>query len=190
MHHRGPHSTLAFFPNGLWLGGMNAGAPELAVPDWSNDTVALSIHAKEYLALHGVSSCQISEPQVLGGSGGRTLSYLRRIDNIVVPDSNASVRFNRDDVTTVEELYWPAIPATVVADAKSFRDAMNDPKALAAYREKLPPEARDGGEVVIRHSPSASTEPFRAFAGWDVLLFVGGMPTTDQTFDTEGKPIE
>lgn len=99
-----------------------------------------------------VASCQIEANDVLGGSGGRSIALTRAVDGIRVAESRAYARFNTDDRTSAEGLYWPTVAAAVVSAARSLRDRLANATDLAAYRAKLPMEAQDEGTVVIHHA--------------------------------------
>jgi hypothetical protein len=150
------------------LGILNAGAPEASLPDWSADPTALISHVTAYFATFGVSSCQIEDAQVNGGSDGPTIELARSVDGINVAESLAYARFDNQDQSTSEGFYWPTIPADVVMSARAFQAMLADPTELAAYKAKLPADAQGEGLVVLHHTSSSSTTPFAAAATYDV----------------------
>lgn len=176
----GPQGTLAISPLGDVHASMNAGASST---DWSLDPVALTAHVRAYLVSLGVANCQIARDQVLGGSNGMTISLARAVDAIAVVSSTAAARMNTDDQSTYELVRWPAVPSATIAAAKTFRDQLADPTALAAYRAKLPPDAQGDGLVVIHHTV-VFTKPMRFDVTWDV----SGAPAT-RSFDVNGAPV-
>ena len=177
----GPRGALAIFPSGQVDATQNAG--EFQKPDWSNDAAALSAHVRTYFVSLGVADCQIGRVQVLGGNQGMTIALARFLDEIPVVNSKANARMNVDDQSTSETLHWPALPSATISAAKSFRDQLADPLALATYRTKLPPDAQGDGQVVIHHT-AVFTKPMRFDATWDV--------TDDRTmrsFDVNGTAV-
>jgi hypothetical protein len=186
----GDHGVVAIEPSGGELGEMNGGAPEVGLPDWSNDPAALEAHARAYFASFGVATCQAPSAQVLGGTDGRTISLLRSVDGVNIGESAAYARFNSQDQTTSEAFYWPMIPADVVTSARALHERLADPAQLAAYKMKLPADAQGDGGVVVHHTSAASTSPFAAAATYDVVMTVGvlGMPAV-LSFDADGNPV-
>jgi hypothetical protein len=94
-------------------------------------------------------------------SAANAVALVRGVDGILVSESNASARFNSADQTTQEGMYWPEIAASVVRDARAFRDRLADPARLAAYKALLPSDAQGDGQVVI-HSASRARGTRRA----------------------------
>jgi hypothetical protein len=201
----GRDGVVAIFPGGMELGVMNAGAPESDLSDWSTDSAALSDHVIAYVGSMGVAPCQIAfhpiNSTVSGGgsidgsfvvtSAANTVALVRGVDGILVSESNASARFNSADQTTQEGMYWPPIAASVVRDARAFRDRLADPARLAAYKALLPSDAQGDGQVVIHHSGGGTMSPFQAAATYDVAQSVSGMFGAGQeySFDPNGNPV-
>ena len=186
----GDHGVVAIEVSGGEIGSLNGGAPEASLPDWSSDPAALEAHVSAYFASFGVPSCQTPSAQVLGGSGGRTVSLPRTVDGIPVSESLAYARLDDQDQSTSEGFYWPTIPADVVTAARALHDKLADPTRLAAYKAKLPADAQGDGGVVVHHTSSSSTTPFAAAATYDVVMTVGvlGMPA-ELSFDADGNPV-
>jgi hypothetical protein len=186
----GDHGVVAIEPSGGEMGIMNGGAPEVALPDWSNDAVALEAHVRAYFASFGVASCQAPSAQVLGGSGGRTIALLRSIDGITIGESLAYARFDNQDQSTSEGFYWPMIPADVVTSARALHERLADPAQLAAYKTKLPTDAQGEGVVNLHHTNAASTSPFEAAATYDVQASGGQLGRgSTLSFDADGNPV-
>jgi hypothetical protein len=188
----GADGVVAIFSNGDEGASLNGGAPEFALPDWSNDPMALADHVRAYFGAMGVASCQVgATPGITSGSGGTNAILERAIDGIPVGESHAWADFVVGDQTTGEGFYWPTIPADVVTAARTFRARLADPAALAAYKALLPPEAQGDGRVIIHHTDgSFDTSPFTAIATYDVfesggVLGGGG----NHYFDADGKEI-
>ena len=172
----GVHGVVFIGVFGNALGTMNAGAPESALPDWSNDADALAAHVRAYWIAMGIPSCQIQSTEVTAGGGAagpqRTVFVLRVLDTIPIVDSKASARVNNADQSTSEGFLWPAIPSSVVASARAFRSVTAEPGALALYKATLPSAAQGEGVLVLHHSSIAlmANSPFRAAATWDVTF--------------------
>lgn len=186
----GADGVVAIEQSGGELGILNGGAPEAALPDWSTDTAALAAHVTAYFASFGVSACQVASAPINGGSGGRTVALVRAVDGIGVAESLAYARFDDQDQSTSEGLYWPTIPADVVTSARAFHATLADPTELAAYKAKLPTDAQGDGNVVIHHTSAASTAPFAAAATYDVVTPSSplGLRST-LSFDADGNPV-
>jgi hypothetical protein len=119
----------------------------------------------------------------------------RTIEGIRVPDSFAWARFNARDEVVAEAVYWPAIPAAAITDAKALRDQLADPARSTAYRAQLgvPEASAKGGMVTIRHPGATSRGAFEAFAGYDVHVPYGDrMNGRGRTvhFDASGRVRE
>ncbi|HVT06026.1 MAG TPA: hypothetical protein VHO67_01140 [Polyangia bacterium] len=186
----GADGVVAIQQSGGELGILNAGAPEAALPDWSTDTAALTVHVTTYFAGFGVSACQVANAQINAGSGGRTVDLARAIGDIPVAESLAYARFDDQDQSTSEGLYWPAIPADVVTAARAFQAKLTDPTELAAYKAKLPADAQGDGAVVLHHTSSSSTAPFAAAATYDVATPPGPLGRgSTLSFDADGNPV-
>jgi hypothetical protein len=111
----------------------------------------------------------------------------RGVQGIRVVESLGAARFDVDDQTTFEAFYWPAIPADVVTAAIALKSRLADPTALAAYKAKLPANARGDGEVVIHHTSAGSQSPFRSAATYQTES-VGDFPE-EFIFDGDGNPV-
>lgn len=98
-------------------------------------------------------------------------------------------------------MYWPAIPGRVVAEAKRFRERLEDARGRETFLASLPPSL-PAGEIVIHHSTATDRERFEAFVIYDVITPVHGasypkrerQPITWITwvarhFDIDGKEI-
>ena len=192
---------------GRETGSMNAGAPAASLPDWSSDPAALSTHVRDYFLSLGIEPCQIASTTVMAGGSitcstgpdascvqgnpERTIALARGVDDIPVSESNAYARFNVNDQSISEGMYWPTVPADTVSAARALRDEFADPTALAAYQSKLPSNAQGTGQVVIHHSScfGLSSAPFQSAATYDVAqsnpLGMGSM----LSFDADGNPV-
>lgn len=144
----------------------SAGDPRARHREWSADPAAMTTHVRDYWIAMGVPPCQIEE-----SNGGRTRSSLRRsLDTIPIVESGAWASIDSADRSTEESFRWPAIPPDVVASARAFRAQIADPAGLAAFKAKLPVEARGDGVLVIHHNEWVMVPPFIAVATWDVTF--------------------
>lgn len=175
----GPQGTLVISP----LGDVNASTNGASGADWSADPTALTAHVRAYLVSLGIAECQIGKEQVNAGSGGRTILLQRTVVGVDVVSSTAGARMNTDDKSTYEIIRWPAIPSATIAAAKSFRDQLADPTALATYRTKLPANAQGEGQVAIHHT-IRFTNPMRFDVTWDV-----NTGSAVESFDANGAKI-
>jgi hypothetical protein len=91
----------------------------------------------------------------------------REAEGIPVVDSVAWARMHDSGEVMAEWVYWPAIPAAAVADAKKMRAMLGSDADRNAFIAKLPVNL-PAGNIVIRHSSAATSGPFEAFASYDV----------------------
>jgi hypothetical protein len=197
-HWTGPEGAAVGPPNALAI--PNSGASAQARPDFSGDVEVLKTHVKEYLMGFGIRECQISNIEVLASFGGggpvggpttqtaghRTISLSRAIDGIPVAESHANATMNDQDQSTNEGLFWPELPADVVAGAKVFRDQLKDPATLEAYKAKLPTNFGPitSGQVMIHHSLGFGDQPLKFYFAWDAIA--GNSPVS---FDADGNRV-
>jgi hypothetical protein len=119
------------------------------------------VHATTYLSSHGSVKDERPAPPKVDGYA----SVLeRKIDGVPVVDSFAWARLNERGEVISESVYWPAIPAKAIADAKKMLENAVKPDFMARLPAGLP-----AGRVVIRHTSATSQAPFEAFASYDVV---------------------
>ena len=82
-------------------------------------------------------------------------------------DSVAWARMHDSGEVMAEWVYWPAIPAAAVADAKKMHAMLGTDADRSAFIARLPPNLPEGN-FVIRHSSASMSGPFEAFASYDV----------------------
>ena len=188
----GPDGVFALEANGNATAILNGGAPEQSAAPFG-DADAHNAHVVSYFTGAGMPTCEVGAVQALGGSssgGGSVVStsITRTIDGIAIDESIAYASFIATDQTTLEGVYWPVLPQAVVADARSWRDALSDAANLAAYRATLPSDAQGSGRVVLHHTPMYSTLAFQAVATFDVDP---APPASDDTrsFDRSGHRV-
>ena len=90
----------------------------------------------------------------------------RKIEKYPVVDSSAWARIDVQGKVVSEWVYWPAIPARVLADARRLEGLVAPGKT--EFLARLPAELRVG-KVVIRHSSATEEGPFEVYASFDVL---------------------
>jgi hypothetical protein len=111
-------------------------------------------------------------------------SVIRRVvSGFEVADSKAVVQFNNSGEVVFEYVHWPALPTSVLADARSLASALVDPVQGTVLRGKLP--ASSGTvSVVIRHTGGFDSTPVAASA-----MFVVFDGTRARHFDINGTPV-
>lgn len=122
------------------------------------------VHATTYLS----SSGSLKDPRPAPPKIDGYASVLeRKIDKYPVVDSVGWARMTDQGRVVSEWVYWPAIPAKALTDARRLDElATNSGKTdfLARLPAGLP-----SGKVVIRHSSAVAEGPFEVFASYDVL---------------------
>lgn len=177
--------------NGATWGVMNADAAPLRVPALTDDASEHTKVVLRYFHDAGIPKDQVGGAHVttlMQGSGEtaagasgmqrrRLVAYSTVLERVAggvpVADSFAWAAFNRNREVIAEGVYWPAIPADVVADARELKARMDDPKSRERFRAGLADAQSLGtseGKVVIRHSSAADRGDFVAFASYDVLV--------------------
>jgi hypothetical protein len=81
-------------------------------------------------------------------------------------DSIAWARMTEQGNVISEWVYWPAIPAKILADARRLEEQIAPGKTTFLVRlpSGLPP-----GKVVIRHSAATAEGPFEVYASYNVV---------------------
>jgi hypothetical protein len=170
--------------NGMVIALPNANAPVAAAPPgYAPDPDRHSSAVLQYFREAGLPKDQIGGMHVLtrlslsGRTGeragspsvdGYTSVIERQVEGIPVPDSFAAAQLDPQGQVTAEWVYWPAIPASVIATAKQLRTALTGPGPQQSFLARLP-SYLPPGQVVIRHASGTVTGPFQAFASYDVL---------------------
>ena len=181
---------MAIAANGSVMAVPNGDSPALSRPPLSLDGATVTAHTLAYFSAMGVTDCQVQDVDTSAGftgtsATGLVASLVRGIDGMVVSESEAWAAFTADDQTTSEGFFWPSLSASVVSSAVAFRDQLNDPQQLAAYKSHLPETAQGEGSVAIHHSPSFSSSAIvNAIVTYDVL---NGQ--TQWSFDTSGMLV-
>jgi hypothetical protein len=121
------------------------------------------VHANTYLSSSGSMQDERPAPPKVDGYA----SILeRKVGNFAVVDSVAWARMDEQGKVTTEWVYWPAIPAKVLADATRLAELVN--AGRTEYLVRLP-AGLPAGKVVIRHSSATADGPFEAYASYDVV---------------------
>jgi len=174
---------------GAAWGVMNADAPALKVPAFSNVAGEHTEIAMRYFLEAGLPKDQVGGAHVTtlmrgggakaAGASGMQVQFVgystvleRVVAGVPVADSFAWASFNQKKETTAEAVYWPAITAAVVADARELWAKLSDPEREKAFRASLKVQGLGDspGKVVIRHSNATDRGRFVAFASYDVLV--------------------
>jgi len=93
----------------------------------------------------------------------------RKIGDYKVPDSVAWAQMDKGGNVISEGIYWPAIPASALRDAKHIKDMLATKADKIKFLVHVPAELAPG-EVVIRHSSAAMQQgPFEVLASYDVM---------------------
>ncbi len=187
----GADGAVAIAACGQELGAMNAEAPESALPDWSAVEQDLVGHVEAYFATMGVDVCQVGSAAPSTSVQGVTISLSRVAGDVPVWESTAYARFDSNDQTTDEGLYWPEVPSATILAAMNFSAMLAAPASLAAYKALLPASAQGDGQVVIHHSPCPSAQSaFASVATYDVLEDDSPLGMPEQaSFDDTGNPV-
>jgi hypothetical protein len=146
-------------------------------------------HANTYLSASGPASKAISvQPRV----DGYATIVSRKADQYRVVDSVAWARMDEKGRIVSEWVYWPPIPAGVVADARRLNERVSG-RQRDAFLAKTG-ATRNTGQVVIRHSSPFADGAFSAFASYDVVEQTQsagkrGTAVTIRHFDVDGKEL-
>jgi hypothetical protein len=121
------------------------------------------VHANTYLSSSGWTNDE--RPPVPKVEGYASILE-RKVEKYPVLDSVAWARMDEQGKVVSEWVYWPAIPARALADARRLEEQVAPGKTefLARLPSGLPP-----GKVVIRHSAAMAEGPFEVYASYDVL---------------------
>lgn len=154
--------------NGFSTGIAHARSPAKSAAPLSDRSAAHTARVLEYFKARGLPPDQIGAPAVTtlmrrtGTTSGTELSRTlvgfttvlpRLLDGVVVADSHAWARFNKDDSVVAEEVWWPALPGTVRDEVAAFREVLSDQTSAAAFKQRLPPELRAlDGSLRVHHA--------------------------------------
>jgi hypothetical protein len=188
----------------------NAAQVQLPTP-FSSKAKVNEDAVKSYLTAAGVpvsevSATHVTTTMITGGpvSGAwdpkdtRLLYYTahleRALGGVPVQGSFAFAALDGMDQVITEGVYWPAIPASVVAAAQNFSqqlgNATNRASFIAKVRRARAEAADVAGQVKIVHTSANSDAPFSAIAAYVVVhkTAQGARSVTDM-FDENGTPV-
>ena len=122
------------------------------------------VHATTYLSSSG--SAQDARPAPPKVDGYASILE-RKIEKFPVVDSVAWARMNEQGKVVSEWVYWPAIPAKALADARRLEEMVGS-SGQTDFLARLP-AGLPRGRVVIRHSSATVEGQFDAFASYDIV---------------------
>lgn len=171
--------------NGAVIALPNASSPEQRKPVWYTGSAdehnrqvfayfvacgipkeqIASVSATTFLsASNGEASADGRSPKIAGWQS----ILQRRVGEIEVVDSVVWARMNDQGRVLSEWVFWPALPSNAITEAGQLRSKLAAESERATFLASLP-SGLPSGKVVIRHSSAVSSEPFEAFASYDVL---------------------
>ena len=110
--------------------------------------------------------------------GGWQSVVQRVVNDVPVIDSVVWARMNDQGKVIGEWVYWPAIPAKAIGEARQLRATLSQQAERAAYLARLPRDL-PLGNAVIRHSSATASAPFGVFASYDVVERRSSQDSTD-----------
>ncbi|MFL6210726.1 MAG: hypothetical protein ACJ74W_17880 [Pyrinomonadaceae bacterium] len=136
--------------------------------------LAAGIPAEQVVGVHAATLLEATGRVGEGGTGkAQVTAYYsileRAVADVPVVDSIAWARVDGQGNVIAEAVYWPAIPAEVLAQVKQFKEMLAAPEQRKAYEARLPSGAASG-RLVIRHASATIDGPFEAFASYDVRV--------------------
>ncbi len=162
----------------------NATSAALALPMFSGSAADHNAAVRAYFVGAGLPESQISSVSVQDGmlGGGptaagsirSTLAYYfstvnRQANGVAVPDSFAWARLNVNGDVVHESVYWPELPASVVAEAANFAAILNNASGRGTLIASLPSDVTTTtGVLVIHHTPGEWTGSFGAWVSYDI----------------------
>jgi hypothetical protein len=181
--------------NGLVIstqnGGMDKASPPQEVEAKTEYPLSPDQHnamVMEYFIAAGIPREQVggihANTYLSGGGVGEDAASVRRVDGytsvlarvvggkILVAESIAWARLDKDAKSVSEWVYWPAIPAKALAEARLLLELTTGPRR-AEYLTLLPAAGFSSGTVVIHHSPATDEKAFEALATYDVTYNPG-----------------
>ncbi|MBX3200716.1 MAG: hypothetical protein KF850_28470 [Labilithrix sp.] len=112
-----------------------------------------------------------------------TTIVTRQVLGVRVPESHAWAELDEHGSVVAEDVWWPDIPAHVVAELQTFAQQLSG-VARESYRTMLPSEVRTAqGELVIHHAVPIGTVPMRVT--YDVHD-----GERERSFDLNGREVD
>ena len=198
----GSDGVFASRANGWAMALPNAGAPAEQLPSLTTNGEIHNNAVRAYFIGSGLPADQIGSVQAMPmmAGGGETAKFdpavstqgnlvafytliTRKVGGIEIADSYAWARMDVNGDVVSESAYWPEIPASVLADARSLAQTIAaNGQAAQSLLSKLPTGA--SGHVAIRHTAGVWDGAFAAFASYDLLI-----DNRIRHFDATGKEI-
>lgn len=193
--------------NGHSQGVPNADAAMLARAPFGSNLAQHNDHVKDMFIAAGVPAGEIGSVQgsTGGGWGGRageppqpignpwyTSTLTRVADGIPIAESFAWARINDRDAVVSEAVYWPAIPQTVIDQARTLKAKLDVPATRKAFVDGLRVADRSSalvGRVAIRHSSAVFDGAFEARAVYDISVRDEAGASYTQHFDASGAEV-
>jgi hypothetical protein len=194
--------------NGATFAVPNADAAALSVPALSTDEKVHNARVLAYFTGLGLPSEEVVGMHVTTKMAGQArkgerilptnthfvnyATHLERgVGGIPVVGSQAWAVFNAKDHVVSEGVFWPAIPASVVAEAKLLAAAVNDPVKHAKLRDDIRASKPDLGDIpgraIITHT--ANTYPGTVVATAAYEIITPGLGGHIEYFDLGGTPL-
>jgi len=194
----GSEGTLSVLAsNGSVTGIPNAQGRALQLPPYGTTQQDHDRFVRDYFERSGIPATQIkairtatlleasgSSDDVSTGRPKVTAYYSvieRAVEGVPVPDSFAWARINRDGQVVAEAVYWPALPAGVLAQARRMSQGDALPRAEQAMKAR-PGEVLVDHQVTIRHTSAAHEKSFAAHASIDVRVRLAEPTRTDSDY--------
>jgi hypothetical protein len=180
----GSEGVFVTFPHSGWVfGSPNGRSPALQAQPFAGTAAAHAQAVLGYFVAVGLPSSQVMRVDTgYGGEAtaqegvpettkttftGYVSSVQRVVGGIPVAESHAAACINGDGDVVEEDVYWPALPQNIVADAHALQKTLADPSLGPALRGSLP-AGFVPGQVTIHHSPAAYGGSFEAIASYDM----------------------
>jgi hypothetical protein len=133
--------------------------------------------------------------QVIRAEDTQFVSYATHLERVLagipVVDSQAWATFDIHDNVLSEGVFWPAIPAEVVAKARALQKLVSDPASHGTLRSAIARGMPDlgglPGRVVIAHTSPAYTGVTVAAAAYEVIT--RGPGAQIKRFDERGAAV-
>ena len=170
--------------NGLAMALPNANANATQKPSYTKDPADHDKLVLQYFIAAGIPKDQIGGIHTmtrLSASGHygdppsppRVDGYIsvleRKVQGFSVPDSVAWAQMDNQGHVISEGVYWPAIPASALRDARRISEQLAATSDRSKFLAHVPGDL-PAGHIAIRHTSATEQEaPFEALASYDVL---------------------
>ena len=166
--HIGSEGTFVEWANGFSMARAHAFAASSAALPFSRVSAEHNARVVAYFVGLGMPTDQMGSPAIgtlmrrTGATNGTQLTETlvgyttgipRFIDGIPVPESHAWAQFNKNDEVVAEQVWWPALPASLHAEVATFKAMMSNSSAAAVFRAKVGASSTgDDLTMAIHHS--------------------------------------